>query len=171
MGRFDADRSAQCRHFNTSSQHDCARREAPGGCVDPDDSSVVRAQPTHRLAESYLSAMASSSADERLGHCDRVDRPIAWPPGRFAQGHPTSAQARADDCFCQTKRKPLSSIRTAARRWRTSSAPGACAGPWFGYGAASGLSGYVQEGPSEAQIWGGASGARGTRTNIDERVP
>jgi len=32
--------------------------------------------------------MASSSVDERLGHRDRVDRPIAWPPDRFAQGHP-----------------------------------------------------------------------------------
>ena len=32
--------------------------------------------------------MASSSVDERLGHRDRVDRPIARSPDRFAQGRP-----------------------------------------------------------------------------------
>jgi hypothetical protein len=43
--------------------------------------------------------------------------------------------------------------------------------PRFRYVVASGLSGCVQEGPSEPHIWGGASAARGTRISIDERVP
>ena len=49
---------------------------------------VLHPQPAHGLAESYLRAMASSSVDQRLGHRDRVDRPIAWPPDRFAQDRP-----------------------------------------------------------------------------------
>jgi hypothetical protein len=32
--------------------------------------------------------MTSSSVDQRLGHCDRVDRPIAGSPDRFARDRP-----------------------------------------------------------------------------------